>query len=415
MTEENKKLYDERLKLVNDAIAMKETSRVPVMPFFSGVAPNLGGASYKDMYYDYDKAGQATVDFYKKYPVDACGGARFTSGISQELSQIRIIEWPGKPGTFLSDKSSHQVREIEYIQPEEYRALIDDFDGFFMTKYLPRMFAAFKPMENVHFAPSVVLSSAGGMKPLLTPEFMGMMDTLKKIYEAENECAAKSAEWSQKVYDLGIPAAFTGGGEVPFDVISDYFRTTLSAMTDLYEYEDEILELCKIIADRQIASWKYFETAPLPVKRVFFPLHKAMDGFMSPDQFERVYMAPYLPMLEYLISIGVTPYVFTEGPYNTRLEQLADMLPKGCLVGFENVDMKRAKETVGKNNCIIGNLPLYDLEFGTVEQTIEDTKRLIDLCAPGGGYIFGTSGVVENAKPECLEAMLDTAYSYGKK
>lgn len=45
-------------------------------------------------------------------------------------------------------------------------------------------------------------------------------------------------------------------------------------MTDLFEYESEIIELCDMIADRQIASWKYFETAQMPVKRVFFPCTK---------------------------------------------------------------------------------------------------------------------------------------------
>ena len=186
-------------------------------------------------------------------------------------------------------------------------------------------------------------------------------------------------------------------------------------MTDLFEYETEIIELCNMLADRMIASWKYFEGSSMPVKRVFFPLHKAMDGFMSPEQFEKIYMGPYLKMLDYLISIGVTPFVFTEGPYNTRLDQMAEMLPKGCLVAFETVDMKRAKETVGKNNCITGNLSLYTLEFGTKQQTIDQTKELIDICAPGGGYIFGASGCVENAKRENLEAMFETLETYGHK
>ena len=34
-----------------------------------------------------------------------------------------------------------------------------------------------------------------------------------------------------------------------------------------------------------------------------------------------------------LIDMGVTPYIYTEGPYNSRLEQLADV-PKGkfCII-----------------------------------------------------------------------------------
>ncbi len=416
MTEQAQKLYNERLNLVNDAIAMKETSRVPVIPFFASVVQRLEGSCYRDLYYDFDRAGQAAVDFYTKYPVDATLGCQFTSGKSQELSGITIIDWPGQPGTKISDHSSHQVHEIEYVSAEElYNDMIRDFDGFYLRHYLPRVYKGLKGIESLRFNPSVVLSSAGGMGPMLQPAFLETIDTIKKIAEAEAEAAAKSAYWNGKITELGIPGFMTGAGEVPFDVISDYFRTTLPAMTDMFEYEDEILELCDIIADRQIEGWKYFEFAPLPVKRVFFPLHKAMDGFMSAHQFEKIYMGPFLKQMNYLLSIGVTPIVYTEGPYNTRLDQLAELLPKGCLVSFETVDMKRAKETVGKNNCITGNLPIYTLEFGTKEQTIAQTKELIDICAPGGGYIFGTSGSVENAKRENLEAMLDTLATYGCK
>ena len=411
-----KELYDSRVKIMNDAIAMKETERVPVAPFFASVVQRLFGSSYRDIYYDYDRAGQAAVDFYTKYPVDASCGARFTSGKAQEIGGINIIDWPGQPGTKISDYSSHQVHEIEYLSPEEcYGALISDFDGFYLRHYIPRVFDNLKELENLKFAPATVLSTGGGLGGLLKTDFFNMVDKLKAIAEADAEAAAKSAEWSGKIEALGIPKLFTGGGQVPFDVISDYFRTTLPAMTDLFEYEDEILELCDIIADRQIAGWKYFEGAPMPVKRVFFPLHKAMDGFMSPRQFEKIYMEPYLKQLDYLLSIGVTPFVFTEGPYDSRLEKMAEMLPKGCLVGFETVDMKRAKETVGKTNCITGNLSLYTLEFGTKEQTVNETKYLIDTCAPGGGYIFGCSGCVENANVENLEAMFETLETSGRK
>jgi len=416
MTEQAKKLYAQRLQLMNDAIDMKEPERVPVAPFLGSIVQQMCGSCYKDIYYDYDRAGQAAVDFYTKYPVDAFTGCRFTSGKSLEISGINIIDWPGKPGTIISDYSPHQVREIEYLTPEEtYDAMIKDFDGFYFRQYIPRVFEGLKGIETLRFAPSSVMSTGGGFAPVLKPAFLETIEKLQQIAKYDAEAAAKSTEWSTKVEELGIPKLFTGSGQVPFDVISDYFRTTLPAMTDLFEYEDEIIELCNILADRQIESWKYFEGAAMPVKRVFFPLHKAMDGFMSPHQFEKIYMEPYLKMLNYLLSIGVTPFIFTEGPYNTRLEPMAEMLPKGCLVSFETVDMKRAKETVGKTNCISGNLPIYTLEFGTKEQTIDQTKKLLDICAPGGGYVFSCSAVVENAKEENLVAMLETLETYGHR
>ena len=40
---------------------------------------------------------------------------------------------------------------------------------------------------------------------------------------------------------------------------------------------------------------------------------------------------------------------------------------------------------------------------------------LVDVCAPGGGYIFDTDACVENARRENMDAMFDTLYTYGVK
>lgn len=116
-----------------------------------------------------------------------------------------------------------------------------------------------------------------------------------------------------------------------------------------------------------------------------------------------------------LIDMGVTPYIYTEGRYNTRLEQLAD-IPKGKVIyHFETADMERAKKILGGTAAISGNLSIYILEHGTKQQVIDETKKLIDICAPGGGYIFDTNGCIDNAKRENLEAMFETLYTYGHK
>ena len=416
MEEKAKKLYDERVKIMSDAIAMKEPDRIPVAPFLASVVQRLEGSSYRDLYYDYDRAGQAAVDFYTKYPVDACTGCRFTSGKAQEVAGINIIDWPGQPGTKISIHSSHQVHEIEYLTPEEcYDTMIKDFDGFYLRHYIPRVFDGLKGLESLTFSPATILSTGGGLGPLLKPEFLETIDKLKQIAEYDAEAAAKSAFWSAKIEDLGIPKLFTGGGEVPFDVISDYLRTTLPAMTDLFEYESEIIELCDMIADRQIASWKYFETAQMPVKRVMFWMHKGMDGFMSPGQFETLYWKPFMKVVHALAEMDVTSIIYTEGKYDSRLEQMVDLSEKKCVVHFENVNLQNAKNIVGKNSCITANFPVYLLEYGTEEQVIEEAKRQIDIGAPGGGFIFETNASIENVKRVNLLDLYDTVRTYGKK
>ena len=65
--------------------------------------------------------------------------------------------------------------------------------------------------------------------------------------------------------------------------------------------------------------------------------------------------------------------------------------------------------------CIGGNLKGSLLQFGKKADVINETKRLIDLCGPGGGYIFSTDVTIDYANRENLEAMFDTALTYGKK
>jgi uroporphyrinogen-III decarboxylase len=59
--------------------------------------------------------------------------------------------------------------------------------------------------------------------------------------------------------------------------------------------------------------------------------------------------------------------------------------------------------------------PVYLLHYGTKQQVIDEVKRLIDILAPGGGYIFSTGAAHDNAIPENVEAMFDTVKTYGKK
>lgn len=290
--------YDERIRIVNEAIELKEPSRIPFC-LHIGTAPyTLAGTAYKDTFYDYDRANEALIKYYTEFQPDATTHTAYTSGKANELAGSTMM---------------------------------------------------------------------------------------------------------------------TGAGEAPFDIIGDYYRGTLAILTDQLEYEDEIEELCYRLADIQIESWSYFKVAPLPVKRVFFPLHKGVDGFMNPRLYEKLYWKPLKKCILALIDMGVTPYIYTEGKYDSRLEQLLDV-PKGkVLYHFENVDIKRAKEMFSGTAAICGNLPIYLMEYATKERIIEETKKLLDICAPGGGYIFDCGGSVDGVKRENLEAVRETVDKYGAK
>ena len=405
-------LFQERLKRVNDAISLKESDKLPVAPFFASIVQRFYDSSYKDLYYNYRPAGEAYLKFYRDYPMcDAhyCHG--FTSGRANELAGSTMIDWPGRPGTAVSDYSSHQVIEHEYMLPEEYHELLDDFTGFMFRKYIPRVYSGMKAFGDLKFTPTVVLST-GFLSPLYSPDMLKIYETLGQIGKMDAEATGVLLEYSGKLAAMGFPGMFCGVSEVPYDILGDYFRGTVGIMEDLFEHEDEIEAACYMFAEQQIAAMQWLRFAPLPVKRIFFPLHKGMDGFMNPRQYEKLYWRPYRKIIDALIDIGVTPYLYTEGRYNSRLEQLADVPAGKVIYHFETADMKEAKRILGKTGCILGNLPIAMLEYGKKQDVIDYTKYLVDTCAPGGGYIFDTSGCTENATRENLDAMFETLEKY---
>jgi len=410
----NAALFAERIQKVDTAISLKESNSIPVATLVGTLPYVLDGTSFKASMYDYPRASQALINYYQEFQPDATMHTAFTSGRANEIAQSSMIDWPGRPGTRVSDSSTHQVIEQEYLSPEEYPEILKDFTGFMLRKYIPRAYPALKGLADIRFVPSIVLNTTP-MASLYSVQAQEAFATLAEIGKEDAKAAAASKEVANKLAEMGFPPFMTGAGEAPFDIIGDYYRGTLGALTDQLEYEDELAAMCDMLADIQIESYAYFNVASLPVKRVFFPLHKGMDGFMSPQQYEKLYWKPLKKIMMALIEMGVTPFIYTEGKYNTRLEQLADV-PKGKVIyHFETVDMKEAKRILGDVACISGNLPIYLLEYGTKEQVVDHIKYLIDTCAPGGGYIFDTNAGIDNAKRENIEVMFDTLHTYGRK
>ena len=415
MSADNKEKFNERLERINKAIRLEKTDRVPLAPFFASWVQRSQGSSYRDIYYDQEAAGKAAVAFYSSHPMLDCSyGARYTSGKANEIANSQMIDWPGRPGTKVPDTSSHQVIEREFMTQEEYPEMLGDFTGFMLRKYIPKAYPALKAFENVKLTPTVVLNT-GMLAPLYSPAMQEAYKILQQIYDADTECAAISNVYSKQLSEIGFPPLFTGSSEAPYDILGDYFRGTMGIFEDLTDddMQEYIEQACYMFADQQIANLQYFRYVDMPVKRVFFPLHKAMDGFMNDEQFERLYWKPLKKIMMALIDMDVTPYIYTEGPYNSRLEMLTDV-PKGkVLYHFEKADMKRAKQILGGTACISGNLPVSQLEFGSKETVVRMTRQLLEDCMPDGGYIFDFDGSLENAKPENLDAMFETLDKYG--
>ena len=405
----------QRLGRIKMALALGQPDRVPVTPFFDGVMTRLCGGSYTDHFYNFQSGMECAIKFVQKYPnVDAAGVPQFISGPANELAGTRIIDWPGKPGSKVDKYSTHQIHEIAFMEQDEYPELLSDYTGFMLRKYIPRAFPNIQGTQNIVFADGTMMDSTM-MNGLYNPKTLEALDLIRRIGEENAKAFDATMQITSTMIGLGYPTMITGASEAPYDILGDYFRGTVGIFEDITDEDilPMVQETVNRFADMQIARLQYLRFLDLPFKCVFFPLHKGMDGFMNDKQYEELYWKPLRKIIMALIDMDVTPWIYGEGSYNTRLDFLTDVPAGKVLYHFEKVDMKRAKEKLGRTACISGNLSISRLEFGTKQQIIDDTKKLLDTCAPGGGYIFDFDGCLENAKEENLVAMFETLDKYG--
>ena len=144
------------------------------------------------------------------------------------------------------------------------------------------------------------------------------------------------------------------------------------------------------------------------------PLHKGADGFMSDDHFKRLYWPSLREVILGLVEEGCVPLLFAEGGYRSRLSYLKE-LPKGTTLWlFDQTDMAEVKKQIGNNICIAGNVPTGLMVTGISQQVDDYCKKLIDACAPGGGFILTTVAALDEGKADTTQALLEAADMYGK-
>ncbi|MDR2957876.1 MAG: hypothetical protein LBU61_06860 [Coriobacteriales bacterium] len=405
--------YEDRVQIMKDAIDLKSTSRVPVAPFIANLPLHFAtnDVNFRDVMYNPEKAADAFIDFYRWFRPDMSIGTLYHCGPSNEIAETTYYDWPGQPGKNVPDYTTYQCHEIEYMMEDEYPELLSDFTGFMLRKLIPRAYPGVAGLSTIGFSPSSLMGSSG-LNSMMTPAALEAYGKLQRMSEFEAIHAAAGDRVNAALQEFGIPTMFQGIGLAPFDALSDNFRGTTGAWLDLISQPDNVQAACDLFADIQIASWGYYDYLPLPFKCVFFPLHKGMDGLMSPEQFDKIYWKPLLKLVNHLADRGIYSLIYSEGFYNTRIHHMEGLPVGKTIVHMEYADPTECKKVFGDTAVLSGFIPLINLDWGTKEKVIEETKYFLDKLADGKGYIFDTVAAIETAKRENFDAMMETVYNW---
>jgi hypothetical protein len=415
MEKGKQELIREREKRVQDAIALKVPDRVPFFPTTNLLAVKYSGITAEEAFYDHEAWFLASKKMNLNLepdlislPLAALPGRVF------DAVQCEQIKWPGGGGA--PPHSGIQFVENDYMKDGEYSQFLDDPTDYLIRTYMPRVFGILDPLKKLPSLRSLFFCGYRGALSaslLVDPE---ISRALKSFYKAGVEAIdyyEAMTTYLQEMAELGFPAAYAGAPiYAPFDAFADMHRGMRGSMLDMYREPDKLLEaIDKIIPSMLELAVSSAKSSENP--RIFIPLHKGADGFMSDDQFRQFYWPGLKKILLSLIDEGLTPCPFFEGSYSSRLEYLTE-LPKGKILGhFDNTDIREAKEVLGDTMCISGNMPSYLLQWGSPEEIKEYAGMLIDIAGKGGGFIMSSRTVLDEAKPELVKIWADYTKEYG--
>jgi uroporphyrinogen-III decarboxylase len=403
--------YKERVSRLIKAINLEEPDRVPVSTPAGFFPAYYAGGSLKTVMYDYDELRKAWLKYLKEFELDTFRGPAFVyPGRVFDLLDYKLQRWPGHG---LADNlSSYQYVEGEYMLPDEYDVLIKDPFDFLIRTWLPRTVGAFAGLQKLGPMPLIEYLPVFYLPQFADPEVRASILALLEAAQESAKWLNVVAEVSKAAREAGVPTMLGGRSRAPYDFFGDSLRGTKGIMKDMFQRPEKLQEAMErvtpIIIDRSVSA---ANASASPV--VMITLHKGPGGFMSNQQFETFYWPTLKKVMMGLIEEGLVPMPFAEGDYEPRLEIIRDM-PRGKVIWyFETMDMAKAKEVLGDNACIAGNLPTSVLCTGTPADVKEGCRRLIETCAPGGGYILTGAASMNEGNPDNLRAMMEAAKEYG--
>lgn len=407
-------LYKERLKRVEDAIQLKAPDRVPFFPLTHFLAAKYVGLPADEAFYHTDRWFEANKTMFLDLEPDLYfpPSTALYPGTSLDILQCTQITWP-RHGSPLG--STYQFIEKEFMKADEYDAFLSDPTDYLIRIYLPRIFKSLEPLRKL---PSLTALFIQGYKGSLTsaafanPEIAHALESLYKAGLESASYLAQSAKFDQEMAALGFPQGVAVSIYVAYDYISDMLRGMRGIMLDMFRQPQKLIDamdrIYPILTGAGIAAAKRSGNP-----RVFIPLHRGSDGFMSLKHYETFYWPWFKRLLLTLIEEGLTPCPFVEGDYTSRLHYFNE-LPKGKILAFfDRTDIFKAKKIIGDTVCVAGDIPLLLLKVGTPDQIKDATKRVIDGAGSNGGFIMSARTVLDDADPKLVKLWADFTREYG--
>ena len=253
------------------------------------------------------------------------------------------------------------------MKPEEYDQLIADPKGYIANVLLPRKYPYL--YENRETAKSAL-----------------------KVYAEEqvDNFIVQMAETNKYLAEhYGVPTCMNMqyALNTPLDHIFDYFRGFRGTLTDLRCHPDKVRAALESI-------WNYRSAAqtavPFDASRgfAFQPCH--IPAYLNPKQFAELYWPYEKKLIEWVAAGGGKIMLIMEGHWGDLMRYFLEVPKDSLVLAVDDDDILEVKRVLGNHQIIAGGLSLAETRLKPFDQIKDSIKKVIDACAPGGGFIFNT-------------------------
>ena len=135
----------------------------------------------------------------------------------------------------------------------------------------------------------------------------------------------------------------------------------------------------------------------------------------SPESFRRYFLPEYEHMFQDALTEGTIIDFHSCGCVDAVAPMLASIG-----VTILNPVQARANDIAGIKRATYGRMALcgavdsHLILTGTVEEIYEETRRILGIMMPGGGYVCAPDQGFPEYRPECVEAVYRAAADYGR-
>ena len=353
-------LYQKKYDAFQKAVNRQEGPYVPTAITNNGGGLFWAGKTAFDVAGDPEAYAKAITSFLDEMWVDA----NVLSGLTTTPRRDKVF--PTAENRLAADGTLTHLQN-PMMKPEEYDQLIENPKAFIANVLLPRKYPyLYESREKAREILKVYAEEQ-------VNGFVGQMNYTHK--------------YLTRVYGVYNYVNMRCMINTPLDHLFDYFRGFRGTLTDLRRQPDKVQAALDSIWEYQNApktAVPYDASLGFP----FQPCH--IPAYLSPKQFRELYWPYEKKLIEWVSSAGGKIFLVMEGRWEKIMDCFLEVPKDSLVLAVDDDDIFKVHEVLGEHQIICGGLKLADTRLKKFDAIKDGIKRVIDTCAPGGGFIFST-------------------------